>query len=60
MPARAIHSLGRLLWGSDRFDRALAKFAQIYAEQIYADQNRRDHEAPEAPCRSGRITGEQR
>ncbi|MEV4679955.1 DUF2252 domain-containing protein [Streptomyces kurssanovii] len=46
-------ALAAYLGGSDRFDRALAEFAQSYA-----DQNERDHEALEAACRSGRITAE--
>ncbi|MGW7053543.1 DUF2252 domain-containing protein [Streptomyces sp. NPDC054887] len=41
------------LGGSDRFDRALAEFAQSYA-----DQNERDYEALEAAGRSGRIRAE--
>ncbi|NWF30942.1 DUF2252 domain-containing protein [Streptomyces sp. PKU-EA00015] len=43
-------ALTAYLGGSDRFDRALAEFAQSYA-----DQNERDYEALEAACRSGRI-----
>ncbi|WP_413760242.1 DUF2252 domain-containing protein [Streptomyces sp. MMBL 11-3] len=41
------------LGGSDRFDRALAGFAQAYA-----DQNERDFEALGAAVRSGRVTAE--
>ncbi|MEV5644986.1 DUF2252 domain-containing protein [Streptomyces flaveolus] len=44
-------ALAAYLGGSDRFDRALAEFAQSYA-----DQNERDHQALRAACRSGRIT----
>ncbi|MGV9697819.1 DUF2252 domain-containing protein [Streptomyces sp. NPDC003470] len=48
-------ALAAYLGGSDRFDRALAEFAQSYA-----DQNERDHEALNAACRSGRIKAERR
>ncbi|MGI5197297.1 DUF2252 domain-containing protein [Streptomyces sp. CA-288835] len=46
-------ALAAYLGGSDRFDRALTRFAQSYA-----DQNERDAEALEAACRSGRIRAE--
>ncbi|UUU33788.1 DUF2252 domain-containing protein [Streptomyces sp. CA-210063] len=46
-------ALAAYLGGGDRFDRALAEFAQSYA-----DQNERDFEALEAARRSGRITAE--
>ncbi|TDT32319.1 uncharacterized protein (DUF2252 family) [Streptomyces sp. BK208] len=44
-------ALAAYLGSGDRFDRALAEFAQSYA-----DQNERDYEALRAACRSGRIT----
>jgi hypothetical protein len=43
-------ALAAYLGGSDRFDRALAEFAQSYA-----DRNEQDFAALEAACRSGRI-----
>jgi hypothetical protein len=46
-------ALAAYLGGSDRFDRALAEFAQSYA-----DQNERDFRALEDACCSGRITAE--
>ncbi len=39
------------LGGSDRFDRALTEFAQLYA-----DRNERDFEALAEAVRSGRVT----
>ncbi|MEU3338233.1 DUF2252 domain-containing protein [Streptomyces sp. NPDC002144] len=44
-------AIAAYLGGSDRFDRALAEFAQSYA-----DRNERDFEALRAAARSGRIT----
>ena len=44
-------ALAAYVGGGDRFERALAEFAQSYA-----DQNERDYEALRAACRSGRIT----
>ncbi|GAA3798088.1 DUF2252 domain-containing protein [Streptomyces phyllanthi] len=46
-------AIAAYLGGSDRFDRALAGFAQAYA-----DQNERDFEALGAAARSGRIRAE--
>jgi uncharacterized protein (DUF2252 family) len=46
-------AIAAYLGGSDRFDRALAGFAQAYA-----DQNERDFEALGAADRSGRISAE--
>ncbi|MGA5421048.1 DUF2252 domain-containing protein [Streptomyces lavendulocolor] len=46
-------AIGAYLGGSDRFDRALAEFAQAYA-----DRNERDFEALGAAARSGRIHAE--
>jgi uncharacterized protein (DUF2252 family) len=48
-------ALAAYLGGGDRFDRALAGFAQAYA-----DQNERDFAALEAARRSGRIRAERR
>ncbi|QIP83062.1 DUF2252 domain-containing protein [Streptomyces sp. Tu 2975] len=48
-------AIAAYLGGSDRFDRALAGFAQAYA-----DRNERDHEALGAAARSGRISVESR
>ncbi|MER5478218.1 DUF2252 domain-containing protein [Streptomyces sp. NPDC002734] len=42
------------LGGGDRFDRALAEFAQAYA-----DQNERDYAALRAACASGRLPARQ-
>ncbi|MEU6485330.1 DUF2252 domain-containing protein [Streptomyces sp. NPDC046887] len=47
-------ALAAYLGGSDRFDRALAEFAQSYA-----DRNERDFAALEDARRTGRITAEQ-
>jgi hypothetical protein len=46
-------AIAAYLGGSDRFDRALAEFAQAYA-----DQNERDFEALGAAVASGRIRAE--
>ncbi|MFH8463049.1 DUF2252 domain-containing protein [Streptomyces sp. NPDC017991] len=46
-------AIAAYLGGSDRFDRALAGFAQAYA-----DQNERDFEALGAAVRSGRVRAE--
>ncbi|AOT57604.1 DUF2252 domain-containing protein [Streptomyces rubrolavendulae] len=46
-------AIAAYLGGGDRFDRALAEFAQVYA-----DRNERDFEALGAAWRSGRITAE--
>ncbi|MDQ1034214.1 uncharacterized protein (DUF2252 family) [Streptomyces sp. V3I8] len=46
-------AIAAYLGGSDRFDRALAGFAQAYA-----DQNERDFEALGAAVRLGRVTAE--
>ena len=46
-------AIGAYLGASDRFDRAVAAFAELYA-----DQNERDHEALLAAVRAGRITAD--
>ncbi|MFF3491763.1 DUF2252 domain-containing protein [Streptomyces sp. NPDC002795] len=46
-------SIAAYLGRSDRFDQALARFAETYA-----DQNERDHEALAAAARDGRVTVE--
>jgi uncharacterized protein (DUF2252 family) len=46
-------ALGAYLGASDRFDRAVAAFAELYA-----DQNERDHEALVAAIRAGRIAAD--
>ncbi|MFC8918628.1 DUF2252 domain-containing protein [Streptomyces sp. NPDC047821] len=46
-------AIGAYLGGGDRFDRAIAEFAQSYA-----DRNERDFQALEAAHRSGRIRAE--
>ncbi|MET8473021.1 DUF2252 domain-containing protein [Streptomyces sp. NPDC006422] len=43
-------AIAAYLGGSDRFDQALARFAEAYA-----DQNERDHEALAAAARDGRV-----
>ena len=50
-------ALAAYLGGNDRFDRALAEFAQSYADRNERDGERR-FEAPGAACRSGRIRAE--
>lgn len=46
-------AIAAYLGRSDPFDRALARFAEAYA-----DQNERDHEALAAAARKGRVTAE--
>ncbi|NVI89173.1 DUF2252 domain-containing protein [Actinomadura sp. BRA 177] len=46
-------AIGAYLGGGDAFDRALAVFAEVYA-----DQNERDREALAGAARTGRITAE--
>jgi hypothetical protein len=46
-------AIGAYLGASDRFDRAVATFAEIYA-----DQNERDHEALVAAIGAGRIAAD--
>jgi uncharacterized protein (DUF2252 family) len=46
-------AIGAYLGASDRFDRAVAAFAEIYA-----DQTERDHEALLTAIRAGRITAD--
>ena len=56
--ARAVRgdriAIAAYLGGSDVFDRAIAKFASVYA-----DQNERDYQALVDAVKSGRITAEQ-
>jgi hypothetical protein len=47
-------AIAAYLGGSDVFDRAIARFAQVYA-----DQNERDHQSLVDAVKSGRITAEQ-
>jgi uncharacterized protein (DUF2252 family) len=47
-------AIASYLGGSDVFDRAIARFAPVYA-----DQNERDHQALLDAVKSGRITAEQ-
>jgi len=47
-------AIASYLGGSDVFDKAIAKFATVYA-----DQNERDHQALVDAVKSGRITAEQ-
>jgi uncharacterized protein (DUF2252 family) len=47
-------AIAAYLGGSDAFDRAIAQFAQAYA-----DQNERDHQSLVDAVKSGRITAEQ-
>ena len=47
-------AIASYLGGSDAFDRAIARFAPVYA-----DQNERDHQAVVDAVKSGRITAEQ-
>ena len=54
-PARATASpWPAYLGNSDTFEKALAKFAESYA-----DQNERDYEAFAAACKSGRLHAEE-
>ena len=54
MPARATRSPSRAIsGGSDRFDHALASFAEAYA-----DQNERDYEAVNEAVATGRLAAE--
>jgi uncharacterized protein (DUF2252 family) len=46
-------AIASYLGGSDVFDRAIAQFAQVYA-----DQNERDHQSLTDAVKSGRITAE--
>ena len=46
-------AIGAYLGASDRFDRAVATFAELYA-----DQNERDHEALVTAIRDGRIAAD--
>jgi hypothetical protein len=46
-------AIAAYLGGSDVFDRAIAQFAQVYA-----DQNERDHQSLVDAVKSGRITAE--
>jgi uncharacterized protein (DUF2252 family) len=46
-------AIGAYLGASDRFDRAVAAFAELYA-----DQNERDHEALVTAVRAGRIAAD--
>ena len=53
-PGRATRSPSRPTSApATRFDRALARFAETYA-----DQNERDHAALEAAVESGRVTAQ--
>ena len=55
MPARATGSPWRPTSATTRpFDKALARFAESYA-----DQNERDYEAFAAACKSGRLHAEE-
>ena len=47
-------AMAAYLGNSDRFEKALAKFAESYA-----DQNERDYEAFAAACKSGRLHAEE-
>ena len=46
-------AIGAYLGGSDRFDRAVAAFAELYA-----DQNERDYEALVTAIKAGRIAAD--